>query len=271
MVRSVRKKHKRTQDRIGIALIVLGALAVVGGGMGYVYLQRTRVVLDQSTLCPQEGARALLVVLVDRTDPLTTVQQAALHMRLEEMKDSVPRYGALQIFAIGPVRETLPRPIVDLCNPGRGEDIDPAVGNPRLVEQRWRERFSAPIALLLNQLVKANEATTSPIMESIQSIAVSTFGSKTAAEIPKRLIIASDMLHHTREYSQYTSTPDFKSFRNTPYYRGVRANLRGVEVEIIYIRRDTRRAVQGKAHILFWRDYISDLGGVVTRVVALEG
>ncbi len=46
MVRSVRKKRKRAQDRIGIALIVLFALVIAGGGAGYFYLQQSRVALD---------------------------------------------------------------------------------------------------------------------------------------------------------------------------------------------------------------------------------
>lgn len=271
MVRSVRKKHKRAQDRLGIALIVLVTLAVAGGGTGYFYLQQTRVALEETTLCPKDGAHTLTVVLVDRTDPLTTIQQAALRQRLEEIKDGIAQYGALQIYSVEPIGETLLRPVVDLCNPGRGADIDPAIGNPRLVEQLWRERFATPVEALLDDLVKADEADSSPIMESIQSIAVSTLRSKAVEEIPKRLIIASDMLQHTAENSQYAGGLDFQEFRKSAYYRRLQADLRGVEVEIIYIRRDTRRAAQGKAHVQFWRDYIGDLGGALTRVVALEG
>ena len=141
MPQSVRKKRKRAQDRIGIALIVLVVLVIAGGGAAYFYLQQTRVALDETTLCPKDGARTLTVVLVDRTDPLTAIQRAALRQRLEEIKDSLAQYSALKIYSVEPIRETLLRPVVDLCNPGRGEDIDPWFGNPRLVEKQWRERF----------------------------------------------------------------------------------------------------------------------------------
>ncbi len=271
MVQSVRKKHKRAQDRLGIALITLVALVIAGGGAGYFYLQQSRVALDETTLCPKDGARTLTVVLVDRTDPLTTIQGASLRQRLEEIKDGIAQYGALKIYSVEPILETLLRPVVDLCNPGRSEDIDPKFGNPRLVEKRWRERFEKPIEKLLDDLIQAHEADSSPIMETVQSIAVSTFRGNAVAEIPKRLIIASDMLQHTADYSQYSGSLDFREFRKSPYYRRLQADLRGVEVEIIYVRRDTRHAAQGKAHIQFWRDYIHDLGGTLTRVVALEG
>ena len=271
MVRSVRKKRKRAEDRIGIALIVLVVLAIVGGGAGYFYLQQSRVALDDTTLCPKGGAQTLTVVLVDRTDPLTTIRQAALRRRLEEIKDSVAQYGALQIYSVEPIGETLLRPVADLCNPGRGADIDPYFGNPRLVEKRWQEGFAMPIERLLDDLMQVDEADSSPIMESIQSIAVSILRGNATTKIPKRLIIASDMLQHTVEFSQYKGGLDFQEFRKSDYYHRFRADLRGVEVEIIYVRRDTRRAVQGKAHILFWRDYIRDQGGAVTRVIPLEG
>ena len=271
MVRSVRRKRKRAQDRLGVALIVLVVLVFASGGAGYFYLQQTRVALDETTLCPKDGARTLTVVLVDRTDPLTTIQSAALRNRIEEIKNSVAQYGALQIYSVEPIGETLLRPVVDMCNPGRGANIDPNFGNPRLIEKRWQEEFAMPIETLLNDLMQTHEADSSPIMESIQSIAVSVLSGNSAAEIPKRLIIASDMLQHTTEYSQYNSDLDFQEFRKSGFYRRLQADLRGVEVEIIYIRRDTRRAAQGKAHVQFWRDYIHDLGGAVTRIVALEG
>lgn len=271
MPRSVRKARKRKQDQLGIALIVFVALAVAGGGVGYFYLQETRVALNETTLCPKAGAQALTVVLVDRTDPLTTVQQAALRGRLEEIKDGVIRYGALQIYSVRSIGKTLLQPVVNLCNPGRSTDINPVFGNPRLVENLWQKQFAVPVEMLLDDLVKTDEADSSPVMESIQSIAVSTLRGDAAANIPKRLIIASDMLQHTVEYSQYKGNHDLQKFSESDYYHRLQADMRGVEVEIIYVRRNTRRATQGKAHIQFWRDYISGLGGTVTRVIALEG
>jgi hypothetical protein len=166
MVQSVRKKRKRARDRIGIALIVLVVLVIAGGGAGYFYLQQTRVALDETTLCPKNGARTLTVVLVDRTDPLNTVQKEALRDRLQEIQDNVAQYGALKIYSVEPIGETLLRPLVDLCNPGRGSDIDPKFGNPRLVEKRWLERFAVPIEALLDDLMQTHEADSSPIMET---------------------------------------------------------------------------------------------------------
>src|SRR3546814_13411971 len=110
----------------------------------------------------------------------------------------------------------------------------------------------------------------SPIMESIQSIAVSAFQGF-GGDGAKRLIIASDMLQHGADYSQYGGKLDFAQFRQSAQYRKLRADLRGIEVEVFYLRRETRKSAQGAAHVQFWRDYLEDLGGRLTHVVALEG
>src|SRR3546814_3360226 len=58
----------------------------------------------------------------------------------------------------------------------------------------------------------------SPIMESIQSIAVSAFQGF-GGDGAKRLIIASDMLQHGADYSQYGGKLDFAQFRQSAQYR----------------------------------------------------
>src|SRR5262249_53067496 len=104
-----------------------------------------------------------------------------------------------------------------------------------------------------------------------QSVSVSAFAGSGRQEIPKHLVIVSDMLQYTLEYSQYDRVQSFDTFRSSNYHRRVRADLKGADVEIIYIRRGTRNAVQGKAHIRFWEDYIRDANGSLTHVVPLEG
>jgi hypothetical protein len=228
--------------------------------------------LDVATLCPKKGPQALTVILVDRTDPLTAVQQQALRQRLHGIKDDMARYEGLTVYSVGPVDHELLRPeIPRLCNPGRGTDIHPAIGNPRLVERTWQERFSAPLDRLFDELLKPHKARTSPIMESIQSVAVTAFQGRQISKISRRLVIVSDMLQHSTEYSQYDAIRSFETFRQSPYYHQVRTDLRGIEVEILYVRRTTRHRVQGKGHIEFWQHYIRDMGGVLTHVVALEG
>jgi hypothetical protein len=79
------------------------------------------------------------------------------------------------------------------------------------------------------------------------------------------------MLQHTPEHSHYNAMTSFQAFRLSPHYRRVRTDLRGIEVEIMYVRRETKPSVQGQKHIEFWQQYITDMGGILTHVVSLEG
>ena len=79
----------------------------------------------------------------------------------------------------------------------------------------------------------------SPIFESIQSIAVRAFGALPESNKDRRLVIASDMLQNTPEYSQYHGIGSFEEFKRSQYYRRVRADLRGVEVELYYFAEES--------------------------------
>jgi hypothetical protein len=248
---------------------VCAFLAILGM---YFYFSWQQVILAKETLCPVDGARSLTAILVDRTDPLTPVQREALRKRLDSIKNEMGRHEGVVVYSVGPIGDNLLRPEAPLlCNPGHGTDILPAVGNPRLVERKWREQFSAPLDRLFNELTEPHESPTSPIMESVQSVAITALRGQQIDKIPRRLVIVSDMLHHTSEYSQYTTITSFQAFRQSPYYRRVRADLRGIAVELIYVRRETKRSVQGQKHIEFWQQYITDMGGILTHVISLEG
>jgi hypothetical protein len=272
MAGSVRRRRKRAHDRYGVLLMSGALCALIALAGMYIYFRSQRVELDKETLCPVSGPRSLTVLLIDRTDPLTAVQQGALRKHLDAMQHEIERYGGLVVYSVGPIGEALLRPEASrLCNPGRREDIHPAIGNPHLMERKWREQFAAPLAQLFTQLVKPHEAATSPIMESIQSVAITALRGSQLNQIPRRLVIVSDMLQHTPAYSQYSTVASFEAFRQMPYYRQVRTDLTGIEVHIVYVRRDTRTRVQGRAHIEFWQQYIADMGGKLTHVLALEG
>src|SRR3546814_16948147 len=98
MALSVKQQGREAARRRGIVIILLVLVAVAGIGGAYWYVDSGRVALDKVTYCPQDGAHSLTVVLLDRTDPLTTVQRAALSGRPEEVTQAVPRTGPLKTY-----------------------------------------------------------------------------------------------------------------------------------------------------------------------------
>ena len=108
-------------------------------------------------------------------------------------------------------------------------------------------------------------------MEKIQAISITAFPRKTT--IPRRIIIISDMLQHTPDHSHYTTVPDFKTFEKTPAYRKVWTDLRGVEIDILYVNRHGAEAtrIQGRRHVDFWEAYFDSMRGMLKRVTRVEG
>jgi len=270
MQRSVRHRRKSERDRLGIFLLLSAVL--IGGVLFGVskYIQSNRPALDSTTMCPVSGLSGLTVLLVDTTDPLTALQEADLRNHLEQIKETLPKYSAVDVYTVSQLKDGLLKPLGErVCNPGDGRDASVLTSNPRMIKDKWNQRFSQPLDALFTKMLATSSAPESPIFESIQSIAVTAFGSLPDSTTTRKLIVVSDMLQNVPEYSQYKQLGSFEDLRRTQYYRRISADLRGVEVELYYLRREN--GLQGTKHIEFWQQYFKDSGATLVHVVALQG
>jgi hypothetical protein len=248
----------------------LKILAIIGVFVAKSYLGRRSVALDLSTLCPQKGAEALTVVVLDRSDPLDTAQKESLKNYILKLKKDLALHEEIAIYSVGNTDIELRKPVIDVCNPGTGVDASPLNANPALIHKRWEEEFSSKIDRALDQMLEPAPTPWSPIMETIQSVAISAFG-REQGHIPKRLVFVSDMVQNTKEFSQYSNTEPFAKFRTTAYFSKIACRLEDVDVTVLYLRRDNARRVQGKDHVVFWQDYFAAMNGRLKSVVRLEG
>jgi len=256
---------------LGVLFLIIAVLAVLVVGYLYRRLSSERVAFDPETLCPLDGPKSLTVVLIDTTDPLDGVQKEDVKKRLEDIKDTMPKWGELQLFTVGSSGSRMLQPELTVCNPGRGSEINPLYGNPALIEKRWRTKFAAQVDRVLSTLLEAQSATMSPIAESIQQVAVQSFEDRRVKAIHRQLVIVSDMIQHTPGLSQYRGIESFEDFRTSPYYLQVRTNLPNTDVVILYLRRPQTVRLQGRRHIEFWQNYFADAGATVSDVVSIQG
>ena len=275
MPRPARRRDRDKQDQrrwtiVGIGLLCFVVLAIGGVFVVQIMLTDSKPKLD-ADYCPQSGTTQVTAILIDRTDLLNPQQQERIRQELEVIREEVPVGGAIDVYSIGPTDEELLTPEFRLCNPGRGEDVNAIEELPKFVERRWRETFAEPLQRVFDAMAKGGESANSPIMESIQSVALTAFSGSKRKEAAKKLVIVSDMLQHTDGMSLYRGVPDFEKFRKTAYYRRVRTDLSGVQCEILYVGRDTKRRIQGAAHRNFWQLYFADQNGVITRMRMVEG
>lgn len=264
---------KRAQQRrnwqlsVGVLLLII-VIAVVTGGMVYLATSETPI-LNQENLCPADGPSGHFVLLVDKTDPLTFTQKHAFMVTLRELiEKQVPKGYMLSVFVLGEDFKTTAEPIVELCNPGTGSDKSEFTANLKKLRRQYEDKFLQPLLKQIEYLVAAQPAKASPIFEMLQLIGINSFR-KHDIKGERRLIIMSDMLHNTQQFSMYNDSLDFATFTSSDYGRKTQPELQGIEVELHYLINTPH--LQTKRNLKFWEDYFNNAGARIVAVRLLGG
>lgn len=272
--RPIRPRSSRAGD--GAKLVAATALSLAGlvaAGVGiYVWATAARPpIRDQRTFCPVDGPTAITVMLLDTSDPLPAATREEVTKRLTDIADGLPDYASLDIRILDPAYRA-GRQVFALCNPGDGRGVNQFTGNPTLAKRRWRERFREPLDEALNSGLQPQRSDTSPLLATLQGIALDRFTGKAVADIPKSLVIVSDMLEYGKEYSQYPPRDlSYQRFKATPLYLKLRTDLAGAKVQIFYVQRFTKPPIDAAAHIRFWIDWVQDNRGQLKSATRLQG
>ena len=262
-----RKSAEATKAFRNIAMV-----GAVLGVIGFFYFRTVlnHKTLDDVTLCPANPT-SVTVLLIDVTDPMNLPQRQDFMNQLDKLSSSIPRYGQLVVTKIDPVSNRLLIPIITRCNPGSAKDETEVSGNPQLVEKLHREKYEAPLKSAFERVLGASEAKRSPILESIQSVALTELQRPAVARIPKRLIVASDLLQNTDTISFYRGLPDPGEFTSSQEFSRVRTDLRGVDVELWMLQRGDSKHTQPRALPDLWNQIITKQGGNLIRVYNVSG
>lgn len=266
-----RSRTRKREDRRNFLLAaVLGVAVLFGvGAIGYHAATRDPG-LETGTLCPAAGPTGHVVLLVDKTDPLNFTQNQAFATLLDEVATKKVAPGQLlSIFVVGEDYTESALPIFQMCNPGRGEGKSRLTATPELFQKQFHERFRKPLQRQLQEQLRSEQpAKASPIFEMMQLVSINGFR-KQAVEGTRRLIVVSDMLHNTAQYSMYRDPVDFTHFQKTDYAKRMQVDLRGVEAELHYVLNKTD--IQTRRHVSFWEAYFLNAGGRLVAVEPLEG
>ena len=254
---------------LGGALAVL-ALGVLGAGANLYIGTARRPALDPSSLCPIDGPHSVTVVLLDSTDDIPEIAKRQVRTALVDMAETLPAHGFLEIRLLDS-NTSGGRSIFQKCNPGDGSDLSEYTSNPQLAKKRWMDGFRQPLDDALEAGFRPLPGKISPIMETVQRIAVDRFTGRLAEYIPKSLVLISDMIEHAPDYSQYTGDLSYERFKASRAYQKVRTDLHGANVQIYYIQRMSGKPINSAEHIRFWADWIRDNNGRLKRASKLQG
>ena len=251
-----RKKRRNAVAALAAALSVVAAIviAIAPWDVGN---------YDPSSLCPKDGNYPRTAVLVDATDSLSESQVKTVAEEINALRDRLTLHEWVGIFVLNEDNLILPAPEIALCYPGDGATANPLIRNPDLIQRQFEKKFQRPMESAIQRLAKTPPQVTSPIHEMIRAVALDRNFDSTKK---RRLIVVSDMLQNTPEYSHYRNDADFSAWRNSAHGRGFpQFSLLGVEVEILYLKRtdDFARAAQNLGHVRFWENYFAELGASV--------
>ena len=227
---------------------------------------------DAETGCPETGPTALTAIMIDATDRIGAISRADVLARLEEYLAASREDEMVIGFEARPVGEEIDEPLLTVCHPGDPEEASEWTQNPRLIRRRLEERFRQPLEALFRDLLGREEAQTSPLMESVQSVAVSFLGREEYVGIPKRLILVSDLMQHSEYWSFFRQPVDYDAFVRGHGADALGTDLRGTTVDILFVQREAHRRLRSTRRLAeFWGRWIEDQGGVVGPVFSIDG
>lgn len=249
-------------QKISLIFIIIAPLVA-----GYLYLSQSKT--DKNTLCPDSGPTGHIVVLIDNTDPYSFIQHEAFTNSLKVLaKETVKKGELLSIYNLNESFEKNAKPIFEKCNPGTPKEESELTSNLKKVETRFNQNFYEPIQSIALSLTSKVPSTQSPIFEMLQLASINSFQKqKTNGE--KTLIIFSDMLHNTDEFSMFKPIPEFDEFLKTAYGQRTQTDFQNINVHINYLMNYPKLQTRKQLH--FWEKYFEKMGGKITKVTPMEG
>lgn len=271
------RRRSRSEWTSGPALagIALGVLAVVGILAMWV-LQPDPVARDPETMCPDDGPSKVTAILIDTTDRVGPVSRTHVLGRLDDLVASSrpdEMMIAYETSPIDPDRNDDPLPsLLTVCNPGDPDEANPLISNPERIRRRLQDNYEQPLEERFQQLLNRAPAPASPLMENVQAIAVTVLSRRRHQDVPKRLVVVSDLAQHSEQLSFFDDPLDYEAFVGTAGARALRTNLRGVDVEILFIQRDEHDRIGGERRLIeFWERWIADQNGRLAGVRKIDG
>ncbi len=248
----------KAKTALGAGLVAL-AIAFAAEGFYAIKLLR-HAKIDPETLCPAEGAKAITLVIVDKTDPLSPPEQArARQIDRRGTRRSQTRRPDRRKPALRKRRRKLRRADDHRrsCNPGTpGSEVNPFLENPKRAALRYSSNFIEPIGAAMASVASEGAARNSPIVRSIE---IALTGLQAPSKTPIKLILISDLMEHGPDVSAYSEALSEKALHGLISSQAER-RLYGANVEIALLSRP-RYEKQQKAAVSAWRRFFADATG----------
>lgn len=264
-------RHRRSERNMKLLGAACIAVVIAAVAAAFLFMPKHRE-LDPQTWCPTSGPTSITAVLLDQTDSISDVTAQDIARRLTDYLGDIPTGGLVEFFGVSQNPSAAATALIELCNPGSPDEVSELTGNKQLSRLRFQERFLMPVQERLHDLLHAAPAASSPLMESVQALAVAAFPvSSDSQDIPRRLIIVSDLMQHSPALSLYRSVGAYSDMQKNPAAAGIMPSLYDVDIKLLVVQRLVHGRLNGDDVINFWRQWLDGHGGRTTGIIRLAG
>jgi hypothetical protein len=228
--------------------------------------------IDKETLCNIDKIEQLTIFVIDTSDKLTPIQQTSLNERLWSYASNIEKNNhQIQVFSVDKINEKILEPLIKICNPGDEKEVSSLTGNKKITRLNFEKNFKEKIDNIFADLLNKESSDNSPIMESVQSVAVSQLISNKNKFSKFRIILISDLLQNTENFSFYKGDFSFDKFVKSDNFRFLKTDFKNAEIELYFLNRKKDINLQNESLRDFWIKYFQEQNATVTRFLPIEG
>jgi hypothetical protein len=246
-----------------IGILLMAFVVIVFAGAFYYYITHHKEV--DSIGCPKkEEIPERWVVIVDTTSKFEGNQAKALENFVTQITSVAPKYSRIKIYDLSE-NVISGEALASVCSPGDPANIDKWTEGQRKAKQRFDNDFKGKIDQVIAKISKTGGSSSSPIMESIQSVALLEFGDINWNGT-RRLFVISDFLQFSKipELDFYRNNkPDFELLSKQGVIAPNLAQLTGVRVYPMMIPNAQN---QDASFGTFWKKYFLSSKAAVSEI-----
>ena len=268
MPRLSRRERAKRRREFAYGSLILILIAMIETFLFYQFTHRSEG-FDPETLCPVTGPKGHYVLLVDKTDPMTFTQKTALETLLKDLVErKIPEGYLISVFVMGEDYKEASKPLVEICNPGKGDGKSELTANIKQLKRQYNKKFITPLMQQMQAMVSSQSAKYSPIFEMLQMVSLQSF-QRFPMEGERHLLLVSDLLHNTPELSLYKKLPSVEDFESSDYARRTFIELKNVQVDLYLLFNSPQ--FQTDSLMDFWEAYFEKTGANISSITPMPG
>ena len=268
--KSETKRGKKDNGNLaGILIISAVVVLVIGIIYAFVSVSSEQIERNKDNLCRVDGNYNKHVIVLDITGRYSLIQHKTIRQAIENEVKGLALDEQLQLYFITDSVVAGVKPLMEVCNPGQGENVDGLTGNKKMTKKKWEDKLYKPLNKILSDFdANPTVAAKSPILETIQminnlSLKKSKEGTKT------RFTIMSDFIQHSDDYSFFRNK--IENFWNSNYRQKINTKFDDVDVDLMFIRRNGREEYLSDRYLDFWKKIFIESGSKKVTIERIEG